>query len=289
MRSRTPSSHLTVTARRPTNENRQLGPVGSVGLTALSLLLLTTVASAGDLIAEDARGLSAEDVKHRVSHRLDGYHFTARVRFEIKKSGYEERRELDVWRDDQGGVRERLMALFQEPAYLRGLALLYIEGGRSPNSYFVFQPSSQRVRRVPESAVSQNIYGVDLEYMGFGVAELQPVEVVSMKIERLDGREVYRLTERAIDSDQQRFDERRIWIDPETFVPVRTEHLRKGKTTLIASTLVLKEVGGVPTPVETVYQRPEDGVEAHMTVVSIDYEAPIPEVFFSTLQLTKGR
>lgn len=267
----------------------QLTRIARMAAWAPILCLFAGVGHAEDPIGEEARALSADDVKYRVSHRLDGKHFSAHVKFEINKPGYQESRQLEVWRDDQGSARERLMARFKEPAYLRGLGLLYIEGVESPNSYFVYQPSSRRVRRVPESIVSQDIYGVDLEYLGFGVAQLQPVEVVSMQVDTIDGRKLYLLTERALHSDLQRFDERQIWIDPDTFVPIRTEHLRKGKTTLIARTLTLTDLGGVPTPIETIYQRPEDGVVARMTVVSVDYESPIPEVFFSTLQLTKDR
>jgi hypothetical protein len=233
--------------------------------------------------------LSAQQVKHRVQHRLDGFHFTAHIRMDIRKPGYEEHRDLVVWRDDQDGERERLMAQFESPQDMRGTGLLYTEGIDAPNNYFLYQPSTRRVRRIPESMVSQDVYGVDLEYMGFGVAQLQPVEVESMEIATLDGKRVYRLVEKALYENLQRFDRRIIWIDPDTFIPIQAEHRRNGKITMTAKTQKLEKIQGVPTPVETIYERPLEGVSAYMTVKHVDYESPIPEIFFSTLQLMKAR
>ena len=110
-----------------------------------------------------------------------------------------------------------------------------------------------------------------------------------MRVEELDGRRVYRLTEKALYSELQRFDRRVIWIDPDTFIPLRTEHYEDGKVTMTARTTSVKEVGGIPTPVETTYERPSEEAVAYMTVETVDYASRIPEIFFSTLQLTKAR
>jgi len=259
-----------------------------IARAALVCSLLVCLGGAFPGLARAELDLSAEEVKHRLRHRLDGKHFSARIRFEIRKPDYTEDRELDVWRDDEDSARERLMARFDAPSDLRGTGLLYIEGTDGPNDYFLYQPAARRVRRISETLVSQDVYGVDLEYMGFGIAQLQPVDLESMEVVSLDDRPVYRLTERARHRDNQRFDRRILWIDPKTFIPLRTEHIRDGRTTLVATTLVLEEMGGIPTPSETRYERPLDESVVHMRVKRVDYQSPIPEIFFSTLQLTKA-
>jgi hypothetical protein len=253
---------------------------------ALCVSVLTAFSERGH--ASPAVSLTALEVKQKLAHRLDGFHFTAKIRFDIQQVGFQERRELVVWRDDKDRERERLMAQFRAPADMRGVGLLYVEGGDTPNDYFIYQPSQRRVRRIPESLVSQDVYGVDLEYMGFGVAQLQPVEVVSMEVEHIDGRDLYRLTEQATYADLQRFDRRVVWVDPETFLIVRTEHFRDGKKTLIAKTIRTEVIDGIPTPTETIYERPREGTVVTLTVDDVDYHSPIPEIFFSTLQLTKA-
>ena len=55
------------------------------------------------------------------------------------------------------------------------------------------------------------------------------------------------LTERAR-RDNPRFERRIVWLDPETFVPLRTEHHKADSTLLVAETSQVKIVEGVPTP-----------------------------------------
>lgn len=204
----------------------------------------------------------------------------------IERDGKQEDRRLLVWRDDEAGKGERIMARFQAPPDLRDFGLLFLENDGRPNDYFVHQPELRRVRRVSESVVSQDIYGVDLEFLGFGVAQSVRTEPDELKAGEIDGRAAWGLTERAIDPNP-RFDERLTWIDAATFVPLHTEHRRGGKPVLIAHVLRLDPIQGIPTPVESVFERPGTGERVHMVVRKIDYQTPIAPDFFSTLALIK--
>lgn len=218
--------------------------------------------------------------------RLDGRHFTADVEMQIARDGRREDRRLVVWRDDEDGRHERIMARFLAPADLKDFGLLFLENDGRPNDYFVHQPELARVRRVSESIASQDIYGVDLDFLGFGVAQSVRCEAEAMEKVELDGRPVYRLSERALDPNQ-RFDERVTWIDAVTFVPLRTEQRRGGKPMLIAQVRRIENVQGVPTPMESTFERPGAGEKVTMVVRKIDYETPIARDFFSTLALIK--
>jgi hypothetical protein len=218
--------------------------------------------------------------------RLDGRHFSARVLLRIERQGNVEERQIDVWRDDQGGARERVMARFEAPADMRDFALLYLENLDGPNDYFIYQPASQRVRRVPEELVRQDVYGVDLEYLGFAVALVEPAEIESLAWDDLEGRRVLRVSERAL-RENQRFELRVVWLDPATWVPLRTEHQRRGQVRLTVRTDEVGVVQGTPTPLRVSFERPLDREKVSMQIESIDYERPIPEAFFSTLRLVR--
>jgi hypothetical protein len=219
--------------------------------------------------------------------RLRGRHFTAQVRLEIERGSQREERRLQAWRDEAGGS-ERFMARFERPPDMRGLGILYLERPDGPNDYFLYQPAIARVRRVPESMVRQDVYGVDLEYLGFGIAQLEPVEIVSASADTFEGRPVYRLVEEATRSDS-RFERRTLFVDRESFVPVRAVHERDGRVLLEVRTLELREIDGVPTPVAARFERPADREVVHMFVDEVDYRSPIPEAFFSTLKLIQVR
>lgn len=237
-------------------------------------------------VADDAPVRTATDVQKARHSRLDGRHFSADVEIRIERDGRQENRHLLVWRDDVGGSHERIMARFLGPPDLKNFGLLFVENEGRPNDYFVHQPELARVRRVSEAVVSQDIYGVDLEFLGFGVAQAVPCETERVEQVELDGHPVYKLTERASEPNQ-RFDQRITWIDAATFVPRRTEHLRAGKPVLIARVRRLEDVQGVPTPRESIFERPGIGEAVTMVVRKIDYETPIAPEFFSTLALIK--
>jgi hypothetical protein len=237
--------------------------------------------------APAAAALDPAEVKARWMQRLDGRSFSANVVMRVDYGDVHEERRIEVWRDDQRGL-ERLMARFQSPAELRGLGLLYLEQEGRQNDYFVYQPATRRVRRVPEAIVREDVYGVDLEYLGFGVAQIEPTEVESVREVVLDDRPALRLEERAERSDA-RFDRRVVWLQPETLVPLRTEHYRGDRTILVAVTENIEMIQGVATPRQIRFERPGERQTVEMDLDAIDYVGSIPEAFFTTMRLLRSR
>lgn len=257
-------------------------PAARLGLATLIVALLWVCGAAAS-----GREPSRDEIRSRMRERLDGRHFTARVRLEIERANHREERRLEVWRDDDGGS-ERFMARFERPADMRGLGILYLERADGPNDYFLYQPAIARVRRVPESMVRQDVYGVDLEYLGFGIAQIEPAEIVSLETDTFEGRPVYRLVEEAT-RDGSRFERRTLLLDRDSFAPVRAVHERGGRVLLEVRTLEIREIEGVATPVAARFERPLDREVVHMFVDEVDYRSPIPEAFFSTLKLIQAR
>lgn len=203
-------------------------------------------------------------------------------------AGLREERVMRVFRDDTGGRNERVLIRFEAPPDLRNVGLLYLEQTDRPNDYFLYQPAVGRIRRLPQSIADDDVYGIDLEFLGFGVAETAPTEIVAMTRETLGGRAVYKLEERATIANP-RFESRRTWIDAQSFIPVRTEHLREERVVLLAETLEVADVQGVATPRRMRFQKPIEKREVLLTVDSVDYQAPIAEEHFSALALLRAQ
>jgi hypothetical protein len=258
--------------------------MGSRKMRVLSALLSAQLFLCDIYAAAATEGASPEDVKQHWISRLEGRHFSAHVRLEIEREGWKEAREIDVWRDDQKGSGERLMARFEAPPDLRGLALLYLEHPDRSNDYFLYEPALRRVRRVAERLAREDVYGVDLEYLGLSAAQLEPTAVDSVVPVMLGERHCLRLTERARQSNP-RFDERVVWLDPTTWIPLQAEHRRQGRVVLRAQSEEIREIQGVATPVRMLFERPEEHERVRMSVDRVDYESPIPDTFFSTMQM----
>lgn len=195
---------------------------------------------------------------------------------------------MRVYRDDEGGRGERVLIRFEAPPDLRNVGLLYLEQRGRPNDYFLYQPAMKRIRRLPQSIADDDVYGIDLEFLGFGVAQSAPTEIARMKRESLDGRPVYKLEETA-SVPNPRFETRLTWIDAESFIPMRTEHLRGERVVLVAETLEVRTVQAVATPMRMRFQKPIERREVLLHVDAVDYEVPISDEHFSALALLKAQ
>jgi hypothetical protein len=231
--------------------------------------------------------LTPDAVKTRWHSRLAGRHFSAVVHLSMDMGGIHEERELRVWRTDEAVGAERVMVRFTQPESVRNVGVLFLEQQGRPNDYFLYQPDLKRVRRLPQSIANDDVYGIDLEFLGFGVAQSEPTEIESMERESLEGRPAYKLTEQAL-RENPRFDERVTWIDAETFIPMRTEQFRQGKRRLVARTVETKPVHGVETPVRMEFENQLDKRKVLLQVNDVDYEVAIPDEYFSTLALVRA-
>jgi len=252
---------------------------------ALASLLLAVPARAD---SDDAVPLAPADVAARWHERLATRHFSAHVRMQMDLGGLREERVLRVYRDDENGQGERVLIRFDAPADLRNVGLLYLAHEDRPNDYFLYQPAMKRIRRLPQSIADDDVYGIDLEFLGFGVAQTSPTQVTRMTREDLGGRAVYKLEEVASEPNP-RFETRRTWIDAGSFVPLRTEHLRDARTVLLAETLEVQDVQGVVTPKTMRFQKPIEKREVLLHVDWVDYQAPISDEHFSALALLKAQ
>jgi hypothetical protein len=257
----------------------------SVAFVALLCSALGSVAPAH--ADDDAVPLSAADVAARWHGRLARRHFSARVRMHVDLGGLREERLLRVYRDDEDGRGERVLVRFDAPADLRNVGLLYLAHADRPNDYFLYQPELRRIRRLPQSVANDDVYGIDLEFLGFGVAQSVPTTLESLTRDRLDGRMVWKLVESAREPNP-RFETRRTWIDPTSWAPLRSEQLRGDHIVLVAETQQLADVQGVATPKRVRFEKPIEKREVQLEVVSVDYEAPIPDEYFSAVALLRA-
>jgi hypothetical protein len=257
-------------------------------LVACLVALAAGAPAASARADDDARPLTSAEVAARWHGRLDGRHFSARVRMSMDLAGLREERVLRVFRDDQDGRGERVSIRFDAPPDLRNVSLLYLAHEGRPNDYFLYQPSARRIRRLPAAIADDDVYGIDLEFLGFGVAQVTPTRIESSERETLNGREVWKLVELATQPNP-RFEKRVTWIDARSFVALRTEHRRGGNLVLSAEAQGLGSVQGVTTPERMRFHKPIEHREVLLEVVYVDYQAPIPDEHFTALSLIKSQ
>jgi hypothetical protein len=132
------------------------------------------------------------------------------------------------------------------------------------------------------------VYGIDLEFLGFGVAQTEPTRIESLSRVTLEGKNAYKLVESATRSNS-RFDRRSTWLDATSFLALRTEHERGGRMVMIAQVTEVERVQGVPTPMVIDFERLDVKRSVRLRVRSVDYESSIPESYFTAMALLGNR
>lgn len=246
-----------------------------IALSALTLACLTWTSTGAGAVPP---GLDAQEVADRWAGRLSGKSYTATVTFGMKDEG--EKRLTIRWDDSQ--KRERLLVRFEWPEALRGNSFLMLENNDRPNEYYYYSTarSGLGVRRIRRIARGNPFAGGEFDYLHFRVARHGHPVPKAVETDRLDGRDVYVLTEEA---ENMHFERREIWLDPETFVPLRGEYWRNGEKFLEAETVEIRQIQGIPTPVQIRFHYPArpELAPAVWQVDSIDYERPILDSYFA--------
>jgi len=242
-----------------------------------ALVALAAVTFAGLAAADPA--LDPAEVQKEWARRLVGRHYTATVHYAMPGIG--DRRMTLRWDDSQR--RERLQVRIEWPDEIRGQTWLMLENSARANDYFLYSTrrASVPVRRLRGVYKGNPFAGADFDYLGFRVAHPGNPVAKSVTPATVGDRKALLLTEEATDMP---FDRREIWLDAESFVPLRGKFWRDGKVYLDVETEEVQRIQGVATPTQIRFTIPatDDKPERSTLwqVESIDYERPILESSF---------
>jgi hypothetical protein len=121
--------------------------------------------------------------------------------------------------------------------------------------------------------------GGEFDYLGFRVARMGRPVATQVETTTLNGRKALVLTEEA---REMHFEERKIWLDPDSYVPLRAEYWRNGKKFLLAETEEIRDVQGVATQIRIRFSIPDrKDLTSVWQVDSIDYDRPILDSYFT--------
>lgn len=243
-----------------------------------SILTFALVAGSPTAIGAVPPGLDAEEVQRRWVKRLEGKHYTATVKFGMPGIG--EKRMTLRW--DDTNKRERLLVRFEWPDELRGSSWLMLENNDRANQYYFYstERAASGARRMRAVRRVNPFAGGEFDYLGARVAREGHPVAKAVESGVVEGRKAFVLTEQA---EGMHFEERKIWLDADTFVPLRGEYWRGGKKFLIAETEEIREVQGVATPTRIRFTYPnkkEDNSTTVWQVEAIDYNRPILDSYF---------
>lgn len=240
-------------------------------LGTVLLLVLPVLAPAG---AAGPAPPSPQEAWQSWRERLQGRHFTATLRQLEEGKGYSR---LTIRRDESEG-RERVLVRIEQPRVDAGESWLMLEESEGDALYaYSANDREPNVRRIPSLRARDPFSGADPVLLGLraGTWSTQPEAIETTELE---GRPALLLTERALGPEPP-FRERRVWLDPETWLALRLEQRDDSGLLLTGEVTEQAEVQGLATPREVRFER-ADGVAVEFRIETMDYRRPIRASYF---------
>lgn len=215
------------TARRVSRTARAL-LMALLGATALAPLAAHADAERGLAIARDmkARDRGFGDSAATMNMVL------------IDAGGGETLRELRVKTLEGRDDGDKLLAIFEAPADVRGTAFLSHTHADRADDQWLYLPALKRVKRIAPASKSSPFMGSEFSYEDLASAEVQKYTYAYRGDESYEGAARWLLERVPVDAESG-YRRQLVWVDQKRYVPLKIEyHDRRGEK---QKTLVLRE------------------------------------------------
>jgi outer membrane lipoprotein-sorting protein len=155
---------------------------------------------------------------------------------------------------------------------------------------WIYNPSSDRTIQISGHMLKQSVMGSDLSYEDM-MEERELIEMYNAEIigkETIDGRKAWVLELNA-KVDDASYEQQKMWVDQERFVPLKQEMYAKGGKLLKRVTLSeVKRFDNRWQPTKMNYKDMlKDGKGTDFIIQNIEFDTDIPEYIFSKASLKK--
>lgn len=184
--------------------------------------------------------------------------------------------------------RTHTIARFVTPASVSGVAVLTVEKqGGEGSDMSLYLPKLRRVRKVAASQRGQAFFDTDFNYADLGGSGAVPDDEVDRKEDaKVDGREAWVLTGKP--GDDSPYGRVTIWVDKQTYVPLRAEYEDKaGKPLKTYRTLELKKFKDRVLAAESVMENVQTGSKTRMSLLEVR-DVKLGDEAFSDRALERG-
>jgi outer membrane lipoprotein-sorting protein len=207
----------------------------------IALLVATSLAPFSSPVraaqADAGRGLEiAREMKARDRGFGDST-ATMKMRL-IDASGGENLRELGVKTLEGQGDGDKLLAIFEAPADVRGTVFLSHTHADRADDQWLYLPALKRVKRIAPANKSSPFMGSEFSYEDLASAEVQKYSYAYRGDESHEGEARFLLERVPVDAESG-YSRQLVWVDKERYVPLKIEYYdRRGEK---LKTLALRE------------------------------------------------
>ena len=184
-----------------------------------SLLCLPLIASAQS--AED-RGLQiAKDAKAYDKGFVD---FTADMNMTLKnKKGETSTRKIRIRTLEVQGDGDKSMSIFDEPADVKGTAMLTFSHGLEPDDQWLYLPAVKRVKRISSRNKSGPFMGSEFAFEDLGSQEVEKYHYKYLRDEACGDYQCY-VIERIPAYEYSGYKRQQVWLDKEAYRVIKVDY-----------------------------------------------------------------
>lgn len=231
--------------------------------------------------------LNGKDIIDKVNDLMNVSTSYAKAKTTITTtSGQQRTFTSESWSKDRG---EKNLVRYVEPARIKGQAFLMLNNA---NDIWVYNPRTQRIRKLATHAKKQKVEGSDFSYedMGGGDAFIEDYTPVRLKDARKEGYDCYavELTRKA-DSEAS-YTKLLLWIIKDNFVPVVIDYYDEKAPDRVLKTLVqsdFKVIDNIPTAMKVVMTDRNEDSQTIMEILDMKFNIELDDSMFTERELKK--
>ena len=260
-------------------------------------LVKTLTAAAAFIIGASAFAIDGTQIMQNVFDRQKPDYTTASVQLTLAKNGkIEEKRNVGEYGRCKNNLSDVVMIFFS-PASVKDTRFLLKENEGRDDDKWIFLPSLRSTRRVAASDGTKSFVGTDFSYDDMSSREVEDDthELLKESADKGNFKDLYvvKSTPKAPKSSQYLY--RISYVTKDEWIPTYIElYDKKGKLLKVNEIKQIKKLAGTKNrvyniPIENVMTNVQTGHSSTLKMVNIKVDEPIPDGYFTSSFLDKGK
>jgi len=207
-----------------------MSPINIGKRNSVALLLLVAISHAA--MAEDPQQKGLEIARAARAYDKGFTDFTANMIMTLKnRAGDTAKRFIRIRTLEVEGDGDKSLSIFDEPADVKGTAMLTYAHGIEPDDQWLYLPALKRVKRISSRNKSGPFMGSTFAYEDLGSQEVEKYSYSYLRDEAC-GEWICHVLERFPAYEHSGYTRQVVWLDTEAYRMVRTEFYDRKKSLL---------------------------------------------------------
>ncbi len=248
------------------------------------ILSLAVLLLAPALLSQD---LTGKDIIEKVNALINVSTSYSKSKMTITTTSGQKRTFLsESWSKDQG---EKNLVRYLEPTRIKGQAILMLNNA---DDIWIFNPRTQRVRKMATHAKKMKMQGSDFSYedMGGGDLFIKDYSAKRMTDEKKEELDCYKLELTPNEGINTSYSKLVLWIVKENYVPVVIDYYDENSPDRVLKTLIqsdIKVIDGLHTAMKFVMISRNDNTQTDMEMLEVKFNIELEDSMFTERELKK--